>query len=871
MKAGLSVLVLCLLSSSCKVYKPSGITLGTDAQAPDESTADAGIARGAGGAGKSGASGDGGNPITTPPPAAGTPGTAGAAGDTDVAGAGGAAGTAGSGSTNQPTDVACRGGQCWWSKDAAAPACSTVGAPTSDDRPKDGPDSAEPLADIYVGWDRVWIGETDLAGTASDTAWQTFGLDLDSRCTNSSTCPAMQVAQGPQGTQACIASEQLPFDGESCRDNTFASLQPVAAAVPEIGQRFGISEATFNCNLWRGTYTVALRVSGYNGETDDSDVRVDVYTATGTVRRASWQCPAEDPRSYPLWLTSWPWTVDSASLSEPVQESGAWPDSKLSDAHAYVRGGYLVAHMPDDSLIRLATDGTQFRGWAMKVQGSVWTGQLVRGQDQRWHIQDGLVAGRLRSDDLVQSFRQLGLCEGVGLDGFYEAVQEYARNGADLLADGSIDDKRNCDAMSFGIAFEAAQLTPGPVADAIPLVECCEPGVAIEDCNPKCGDGRLNGKEHCDTAIADGQPGACPKTCTPMDACTPRGLQGTGCDTECAPMPITLVGAKDGCCPMGADATADSDCAKSCGNGVVEPGETCDPSETCPVCKSDDVCLATTAAGAADSCTLSCSVALLERCLPGDGCCPKGCSAYTDSDCSTTCRDGRIDAKETCEPGSNTPCPASCDDKEPCTQDFQTGSADNCNVRCTHLPITQAIAGDQCCPKGASANTDSDCAATCGNRKVEGTEQCDDGNLVSGDGCSADCKKESTVDQCLSKLDGRRPECAQCNCQKCQKEVLQCYAASSATETKQCVDVARCGLENGCSSTNCYCGSSDLASCLLGTGNGKCMSVIEAAAGSILPATIVVRSSDANYPLGRANLLATCAKNNCEAECALLE
>ncbi len=38
--------------------------------------------------------------------------------------------------------------------------------------------------------------------------------------------------------------------------------------------------------------------------------------------------------------------------------------------------------------------------------------------------------------------------------------------------------------------------------------------------------------------------------------------------------------------------------------------------------------------------------------------------------------------------------------------------------------------------------------AKCGNKIVEGNEGCDDGNNVSGDGCSADCKVESTNAKC---------------------------------------------------------------------------------------------------------------------------
>src|SRR5260370_23921437 len=39
-------------------------------------------------------------------------------------------------------------------------------------------------------------------------------------------------------------------------------------------------------------------------------------------------------------------------------------------------------------------------------------------------------------------------------------------------------------------------------------------------------------------------------------------------------------------------------------------------------------------------------------------------------------------------------------------------------------------------------------AQTCGNGVVEGTEECDDGNTTSGDGCSATCQLENTSAIC---------------------------------------------------------------------------------------------------------------------------
>src|SRR5437773_8929080 len=49
------------------------------------------------------------------------------------------------------------------------------------------------------------------------------------------------------------------------------------------------------------------------------------------------------------------------------------------------------------------------------------------------------------------------------------------------------------------------------------------------------------------------------------------------------------------------------------------------------------------------------------------------------------------------------------------------------------LPIDRSVAAD---------------SLTCGNGVVEGTEECDDGNTTSGDGCSATCQLENTSAIC---------------------------------------------------------------------------------------------------------------------------
>jgi cysteine-rich repeat protein len=55
------------------------------------------------------------------------------------------------------------------------------------------------------------------------------------------------------------------------------------------------------------------------------------------------------------------------------------------------------------------------------------------------------------------------------------------------------------------------------------------------------------------------------------------------------------------------------------------------------------------------------------------------------------------------------------------------------------------VNGDGCCPPGATIGTDNDCPARCGDRVVTAPETCDDGNMTSGDGCSATCMLEMSM------------------------------------------------------------------------------------------------------------------------------
>ena len=291
--------------------------------------------------------------------------------------------------------------------------------------------------------------------------------------------------------------------------------------------------------------------------------------------------------------------------------------------------------------------------------------------------------------------------------------------------------------------------------------EDCDDGNIIDEddclnsCKWSCGDGAIQSHEKCDTAIAAGEPGACPDpSCADGDSCTTDSASGVACQLQCVHGTIALPVPGDGCCPEGANILTDSDCPAGCGNGVVEPDETCDTTiaagqpGACPTsCEDGVVCTADVLANAG-TCTAACSHTEITVPAAGDGCCPAGANHATDADCSLACGDGLVSDGETCdtaialgEPGA---CPVGCSDGQVCTADALIGGG-TCTATCAHDPITQAKNGDGCCPPIGNANTDNDCAAVCGNHVPEPGEDCDAGDTVPGDGCDAQCKFEPTA------------------------------------------------------------------------------------------------------------------------------
>lgn len=147
-----------------------------------------------------------------------------------------------------------------------------------------------------------------------------------------------------------------------------------------------------------------------------------------------------------------------------------------------------------------------------------------------------------------------------------------------------------------------------------------------------------------------------------------------------------------------------------CGNGLLDPGEICDPegsgSDRCPTeCPPEPACSTIALVGSADDCTARCEVRPV-GCFDDDGCCSVGCDSESDNDCENVCGNEIVEENETCDGN----CPTSCDDGEACTVDSFEGSASECSTVCVNTPRTSCTNNDGCCPAGCTSQNDNDCS-----------------------------------------------------------------------------------------------------------------------------------------------------------------
>jgi hypothetical protein len=416
------------------------------------------------------------------------------------AGSAGTAGTAGTAGANNNPDG--EPGDRFWLKKNDCPAdeecgkegdgCESAGMPTHEHRPPSEGVTEKSIDPFYFGLTQMRLGfvNDDEGFTKNPDAWKQIGFDVDGVCTSSETCTSVADTSKLISVRSCKKPEgaiSQAVDGNQCLDNLVGNLFPVAAATPDLSTAFAFSEGHWNCGIRAGSFNVIGKVSNYNGELYDDQVRLDIYNSVGLDNPLFWCDEGDGGTLQDNWFNQAPWfgnnlewQISRRSLKPLIaedQHGTLLPDAKAADPAAYVRNGWLIAELPEGAEIWL--NGMRSRaipGIRLIIRRGVLAARLVKQPNETWEVEIGNIAGVIRNEDILAAFRDIGFCENMCSD--YELLSTYLRNFSDTLSGtNELQPDIDCDAMSVGVEFKATQIVTSTkkIVDVDDPIDCPEP------------------------------------------------------------------------------------------------------------------------------------------------------------------------------------------------------------------------------------------------------------------------------------------------------------------------------------------------------------------------------------------------------------
>ncbi|MDI1447713.1 hypothetical protein [Polyangium sp. 6x1] len=292
------------------------------------------------------------------------------------------------------------------------------------------PNDAEPEVEFVVAL-RVLRLKTDRDGGD-------LGLDLDRFC----SCQGEERSCIPPAGQP----EKLSCDKAMGRDNQMPALfglVELALQVQDLSERYSLFAEL-------GNWGLIFHVSDYNGQPNDSKVRVAWYGSEGTAAQPAWD--GND---------AWP-------LSTSTIENGL---PKYFDNDAYVTDGMLVVSAPTGG-IAIAGGNTRLH---INLSSGTIQAKITKDELDRWVLRDGLIAGRIPQLELfrmVQSFRDDTGKPFCTDNIFWGATQDAFCRGLDVQT-GPPEPNKPCNAVSFAAGFDADPAVLGVPKDPNPDTPGC--------------------------------------------------------------------------------------------------------------------------------------------------------------------------------------------------------------------------------------------------------------------------------------------------------------------------------------------------------------------------------------------------------------
>ena len=286
---------------------------------------------------------------------------------------------------------------------------------------------------------RTFAVDTLKLGTNNE--WKKIGYNIDGKVsTGASKDVCAPVPGGPTSPHQ---------DGDNGIDNSFgANVLPILLPLQQDLPRLA-SNALAN-----GSFTIMIQTNGLPSAAPTDSTGLSGQLFAGGQFSDIGDGGLGAPPAFDL-TTDWP--VLPAILKGSDVASG----SKIQFANAYVSGGTFVSGDRLTVSLNLNFSGVQLD---LSVRNAIIT-MKPNGAS----MTDGIISGYLDTKEISAAITKIGgrlstqFCGGTAITSFVQNL-EYS---SDMLADGTTDGSRQCDAISIGLGFTAKEVkNPTKVAPA---------------------------------------------------------------------------------------------------------------------------------------------------------------------------------------------------------------------------------------------------------------------------------------------------------------------------------------------------------------------------------------------------------------------
>lgn len=283
----------------------------------------------------------------------------------------------------------------------------------------EGATAADGTDDAVYAVSKLYLGDTDRDGKSdkANPAWKKFGYNLDGKISNKDATDLCQPVEG--------ASKSVVYpDGDKGIDNAFG--KSIASLLSDL--EFGTPKV--NEQLATGSFTLLLKLDKLGAGASYDPVSASLYGG-------------EKLGHAPLNDGSDVWPL----VPELLDASG---NPTITFPGAYLNDNTFVSGEPTKITIAIDIGGVALN---LAINKAVLTAKL--SSDHKTAT-EGTIAGVIKTSDLLDAIAKIPDAADL-----MDTVGPILSQAADILADGTQDPSKPCDAISVGLGFDLVQAQLG--------------------------------------------------------------------------------------------------------------------------------------------------------------------------------------------------------------------------------------------------------------------------------------------------------------------------------------------------------------------------------------------------------------------------